>query len=688
MNFFVEKFSLFSNYFDCNPQEVSLEQVINLIRSDATLRRHTLSHREFAARMNEHAADAQKHSCPCMAVAVRFKGGKAAAHVAGWTGLTMVDFDHLKPERLAEIRQRICADPHTLVCYTTVSGSGMRVLARYDADPDCPADSMLNVYRAAFRIVNAHYAELTGCETDAKCKNHTRLSGLAADPDVFYRPEAEPFTLTAAQLSARSGRLERIVASIRRELAEQGICYEPGSRNNYLMRMGYLFNEFGIPLDEVLQWAVGRFTDYEGGAAPVFRACYQHTADFGKRTRTAEATGRSRRSRMASPAQIEQALTEIAAFRFNVVTRKTEVDDGNSGSFEELTDRMLNSLWRRLGSIELLTNRNDLRAIIESEFVPRFDPFRAYFDSLPAWDGQTDYIGRLAATVHVRSSQQEFENCFRRWLVGMVASLLIPQVVNHQILVLVGPQGIYKTTWFARLLPPPLQRYFCVRSQRGKLDKDDVLALAEFALICMEELDEMRHEDVSQLKAMVTMPSINERAAYGHYKEARPHLASFCGTSNLTTFLNDPTGSRRWLPFEVESIDDPHTWPTDTDGLYAQALHLLRTGFCYWFLPIEVVKLNARNHDFEVPSIEMDLIQTHFRVPEPGERPLFLTVGQIIIRLNVGLRVPLSPSRVGLALKLLGYERTVRRGCRGYLVLPLSADRIYRNSCEWADDDE
>ena len=49
----------------------------------------------------------------------------------------------------------------------------------------------------------------------------------------------------------------------------------------------------------------------------------------------------------------------------------------------------------------------------------------------------------------------------------------------------------------------------------------------------------MTSAQVSQLKAITAMKVVNERAAYGHFKESRPHIASFCGTSNNVTFLND-----------------------------------------------------------------------------------------------------------------------------------------------------
>ena len=89
----------------------------------------------------------------------------------------------------------------------------------------------------------------------------------------------------------------------------------------------------------------------------------------------------------------------------------------------------------------------------------------------------------------------------------------------------------------------------------------------------------MRPSELNQLKAAVTMPSIDERAAYAHYHEHRKHIASFCGTGNNAQFLSDPTGNRRWLPFEVESIESPRDHPFDYEAIYAQAYALYQEGF-------------------------------------------------------------------------------------------------------------
>ena len=157
----------------------------------------------------------------------------------------------------------------------------------------------------------------------------------------------------------------------------------------------------------------------------------------------------------------------------------------------------------------------------------------------------------------MKDDQKLFGIYFKKWLVATIASLLDTKVVNHEILVFIGKQGIYKTTWMQRLLPVELQRYFLRESNSRARQQGRPFTLTEFALVCLEELEEMTSAQVSQLKAITGMTDVNERAAYGHFKESRPHIASFCGTSNNVTFLNDLSGNRRWLPFEVDSIDSP-----------------------------------------------------------------------------------------------------------------------------------
>ena len=355
-----------------------------------------------------------------------------------------------------------------------------------------------------------------------------------------------------------------------------------------------------------------------------------------------------------------------------------------------VNDRVVNSLWSQMSAITRV-NIQDMYRVIESDYVPMFNPFTEYLNNLcksvqsvgeqnksPSVGGR-DYIRELAQTVRVKGGEQEqilWYHYLRKWLVGMVASWISDDVVNNVILVLIGEQGSFKTTWFNYLLPPPLKQYFYTKTNANRMSKDDLLTLAQYALVCCEELDTMRPAELNQLKAAVTMPSIDERAAYAHYHEHRKHIASFCGTGNNTQFLSDPTGNRRWLPFEVESIVSPREHPFDYEGIYSQALALYKGGFQYWFTKEEIQELNRHNRQFETPRLEHELVDLYFRKPTGAELGEFMSVARALQVVSNGISQKLSAVNVGRAFSDLGFKRVRTCSSRGFIVVCRTAEDI------------
>ena len=186
----------------------------------------------------------------------------------------------------------------------------------------------------------------------------------------------------------------------------------------------------------------------------------------------------------------------------------------------------------------------------------------------------------------------------------------------------------------------------------------------------------MRPAELNQLKAAVTMPSIDERAAYAHYHEHRKHIASFCGTGNNTQFLSDPTGNRRWLPFEVESIVSPRDHPFHYEGIYSQALALYKSGFQYWFTKEEIQELNCHNKQFETPRLEHELVDLYFRKPTDSELGEFMSVARALQIISNGISQKLSAVNVGRAFSDLGFKRVRTNSSRGFIVVCRTAEEI------------
>ena len=128
--------NIFRGLTDSEPKDTTLEEVVHLITDDASVRDLTDKYRYYLSMSDERQARRFKELLPCFAVAVRFSGGKHKRNISAYTGLTIVDIDHVPAEKMQQVLALVREDPHTLLAYTTVSGLGVRVIARYEAAPN------------------------------------------------------------------------------------------------------------------------------------------------------------------------------------------------------------------------------------------------------------------------------------------------------------------------------------------------------------------------------------------------------------------------------------------------------------------------------------------------------------------------------------------------------------------------
>lgn len=396
----------------------------------------------------------------------------------------------------------------------------------------------------------------------------------------------------------------------------------------------------------------------------------------------------------ATPEDIQHFLCDNVLLRHNVITGDEEfrvpekdefadlgmtyptgaspLDEWRSATeWHRVGDRLVTTLWGMLWK-QKEVSENDIWRVISSDFVPLYHPLRDYLNRLPPWDESTNPILDLALTVTVKGGQDEnllFYVCLRKWLVAMIAGWLDEDKVNQEILVFVGRQGIFKTTWFGHLLPPQLQAYFHSNTSFGNMTKDEVLKLSQYGLICCEELDTMKPAEMNRLKWAVTTTVTDERKPYAHSPERRKHIASYCGTGNHIRFIDDDTGTRRWLPFEVESIQSPHEYPFRHETIFAQAYALYLQGFQYWFDDREMQLLARHNERFEVPKPEQELISKFYRPPHGDEKGIFVSSTEILQRIGGGMTYLLTSNKLGRAMTALGFVAVRSHGRRGYNVV-------------------
>ena len=384
---------------------------------------------------------------------------------------------------------------------------------------------------------------------------------------------------------------------------------------------------------------------------------------------------------------LENNYLQFNRLRYDVVGGKLQIRDANN-HWREMTKQEINSaVCACAQEYKINVTNREIITVLQSNIVPSVHPLREYVLSCPDYTpDQPDWIDLVAQKVTVKpsllSDDRLWRTCFKKWFVGMVASWLKDEVVNHQVLVLIGRQGIYKTTWLEHLIPTELRAYCCKLANTTQINKDDRLRLAEFGLINLDELDSMSSRELNTMKSIITATDVNERAAYGYTKERKIRLASFCASSNRREFLTDITGNRRWLPFEVESIENPFQSILPYERMYAQARYLIQYGFNYWFDLDDIATLEEHNETFRAQESEEQLLPILFDVPAEG-RGEFMTTAQISERLLTygNIKKPMPLNRLGVLLGTAGYQKKAigKQRIRGWLVYQRSTDEINAN---------
>ena len=352
--------------------------------------------------------------------------------------------------------------------------------------------------------------------------------------------------------------------------------------------------------------------------------------------------------------------------RYNEITHDIQISFKDEHIWEKLA---VNSFLIELAQANIEVTLSKLEIFLNSHLIPKFNPIREYFENLPQWDGE-DYISKLTSYLPLKE-QALFEYHFKKWLVRSVKCVLEDNYFNKQCLVLVqAQQNSGKSTWCRFLCPPELENYF---AEDMNTDKDARIQLARNFLINLDELSILAKKEINALKAYFSKTMINERLPYDRKNTSLQRICSFIGSTNRTTFLNDETGSVRWLCFDLQGkINFDYRKEVNINDVWAQAYYLAYSeeNFDPELSLHDILQNEERNKPYKEPSMEEEFLSKYFEISsDPKE---FMTASDIIARLNC-INSRLNVVSMGKALKNRGFERIKepKRQVYGYLVRPL-----------------
>lgn len=350
-------------------------------------------------------------------------------------------------------------------------------------------------------------------------------------------------------------------------------------------------------------------------------------------------------------------------FRFNTVSIDLEYKLKKSNEWETLNPSDL--------EVELLLEGftgfdKQLAALLKSSFVPKFDPILEYFENLPKWDNENDYIGMLAN--YVKTTDQEFYvRQFKKMLVRMVAQGLNKIAFNKHCFTFFSNQNDGKTYFFENLVQgTPLANYS--KKNIEFEGKDSKRSLAENFMINLDELAGLSKQDVNRAKAFFSESQIKLRLPYDKKDSIMLRRASFVGSTNMREFLVDETGNVRWIVFEVLHINHDMGGPKgykaiDINKVWAQAYYLFKNGFPVQLSNEEIAHSENNNARYGRDTVEFQMLLQYFTPCKKEQGGIFYQPYKLVERLTqlASNTVRLTSENIGKALRKMGVEKEQTR---------------------------
>jgi hypothetical protein len=294
----------------------------------------------------------------------------------------------------------------------------------------------------------------------------------------------------------------------------------------------------------------------------------------------------------------------------------------------------------------------------------KFDSAILWAESLPAWDG----VKRIDRFVHTHFGAEDtaYTRAVGAYLwTALAGRVLVPGIKADMVPVLVGRQGVRKSTAVAALTVSP--EHF---REVNLSERDDDLSRRMRGCIVAElgELRGLHSRDLESIKAFLSRTHESWVPKYQEFAATFPRRLVFVGTSNPSEFLSDETGNRRFLPFQVDRCD-PEAITRDRGQLWAEGIARFRAGGVEFTAAEELAR--AEHDSFRVTDEWESAVSVWLETPEmatafcaegtgkPKDRD-WLTVGDVASG-ALGLQMKdvdrRREMRIGKVLKAMGYER-------------------------------
>lgn len=368
-----------------------------------------------------------------------------------------------------------------------------------------------------------------------------------------------------------------------------------------------------------------------------------------------------------TPKMLEAYLdSKLRVVKMNDITKQIDVGGMEEENAEYLLANLPALLYSELQGRYKGCTMHTVSAyldILASRYA--YNPVKMLLDDYYTWDGE-DRLPALYDILGIGENDSFSRVLIHKWLRQCIAlqyNEFDRPFGADGVLVLMGPQGIGKTSFFRKLALVP--DFFKEGVTIDFRDKDTFIRATSCWICELGELESTLRKDVEKLKAFITQSLDEYRLPYARSSVRTLRRTSLCGTCNSDEFLIDRSGNRRFWSVPVTRIDLDALESFDAVQLWKQIqAQVLREGVQSFRLTAEeqrqLAERNTRHEkklkaQAEIEDILNDTTTRYYRVVTE-----YMTVSQFKEYHSDMLR-SYTVQQIGQVLDRLGYPTELKK---------------------------
>ncbi|MDB9529077.1 VapE family protein [Oscillatoria sp. CS-180] len=335
--------------------------------------------------------------------------------------------------------------------------------------------------------------------------------------------------------------------------------------------------------------------------------------------------------------------------RLNELTNQIELE---GAPLEDVADLRLTLALDHGLSVSIVDGETIIRRIAKAN---RYHPVQQYLDECAQRFGSGTEILEDVAYRYFGCVEPIYTAYLKKTLVAAVARIMQPGCKVDTALILNGPQGFRKSSFF-RILAGT--EWFDDSMGAATSERDERLKLHQFWFLEWGELEAVfRRKDLAAMKAFLTCSVDTVRPPYGRQAISLKRRSIIVGSTNQEEFLTDATGNRRFWVIPVKQPIDMTCLIAERDRLWAAAVALYYAGYQWWLTADEEALSAAFNEDYRTEDPWLVAITRYLKENACGE----ITISELLTH---ALHIELCDQsrgdqmRAGEILRTLGWIRT------------------------------